>query len=134
MPVPTVLPGTVSVPLATPAQAVTSNPAIIPISKYTAIWFFFIPQTSSRGDKIIYNRIKGQDESTLRLISHTLLRKVFVLNNYISRALDLAKIRGADYTDARIVQTTEQTFAVKNGTVDALSYDESTGFGVRVLV
>ncbi|MBI5349610.1 MAG: TldD/PmbA family protein [Chloroflexi bacterium] len=43
-------------------------------------------------------------------------------------------MRGADYADARIVQTTEQSFAVKNGAVDALSFDESMGFGVRVLV
>ena len=41
-------------------------------------------------------------------------------------------MRGADYADARIVQTTEQTFAVKNGAVDALSFHESMGFGVRV--
>jgi TldD protein len=54
------------------------------------------------------------------------------LKNIISRALDLATMRGADYADARIVQTTEQTFAVKNGAVDALSFHESMGFGVRV--
>lgn len=54
------------------------------------------------------------------------------MKNIISRALDLATMRGADYADARIVQTTEQTFAVKNGAVDALSFHESMGFGVRV--
>ena len=43
-------------------------------------------------------------------------------------------MRGAGYADARIVQTTEQTLAVKNGAVDALSFHESMGFGVRVLV
>ena len=52
----------------------------------------------------------------------------------MSRALDLAKIRGADYADVRIVQTTEQTLAMKNGAIDALSFDESMGFGVRVLL
>jgi len=56
------------------------------------------------------------------------------LNHFISRALDLATMRGADYADARIVQSTEQTLAVKNGAVDALSFDESVGFGVRVLI
>lgn len=56
------------------------------------------------------------------------------MNHFISRALDLAKTRGAEYADARIVQTTEQTLAVKNGAVDALSFDESIGFGVRLLI
>ncbi|MEK9162790.1 MAG: TldD/PmbA family protein [Chloroflexota bacterium] len=56
------------------------------------------------------------------------------MNHFISRALDLATMRGAGYADARIVQTTEQTLAVKNGAVDALSFHESMGFGVRVLV
>ncbi len=56
------------------------------------------------------------------------------MNDLISRALDLAAVKGAEYTDARIVQTTEQTIAVKNGSVDALGFTESLGFGVRVLV
>lgn len=56
------------------------------------------------------------------------------MNDLMSRALDLATFRGAQYADVRVAQSTEQTLAVKNGLVDALGFTESTGFGVRVLV
>jgi TldD protein len=51
-----------------------------------------------------------------------------------ARALETARRRGAQYADIRIVHTTEQSLAVKNGIVDGLSHAESLGFGVRVLV
>ncbi|MEK7325627.1 MAG: DNA gyrase modulator, partial [Chloroflexota bacterium] len=56
------------------------------------------------------------------------------MNDLMSRALDLATFRGAQYADVRVAQTTEQALSVKNGLVDALGFTESTGFGVRVLV
>lgn len=56
------------------------------------------------------------------------------MNTLLSRALDHAALKGAEYADARIVQTTEQMISVKNGLIDSLSFTESLGFGVRVLV
>lgn len=49
-------------------------------------------------------------------------------------ALNLAQIRGARYADARFVETTEQSIAVKNGLVEGLTNTETLGVGVRVLV
>ena len=50
------------------------------------------------------------------------------------RALETAKLKGAEYADVRVVHTADQSLAVKNGVVEALSSGESMGFGVRVLV
>jgi TldD protein len=52
----------------------------------------------------------------------------------MSRALDLAQSKGAQYADVRVSQSTEQLLTLKNGLVEALEYNESLGFGVRVLV
>ncbi|MBI3361957.1 MAG: TldD/PmbA family protein [Chloroflexi bacterium] len=52
----------------------------------------------------------------------------------MARALDMARVRGAQYADVRIVHSTEQSLSVKNGVVDGMSFAESLGFGVRVLV
>lgn len=49
------------------------------------------------------------------------------------RALNLAQVRGATYADIRIVQRRTQNITVKNGVVEALSDNESQGFGVRVV-
>ena len=49
-------------------------------------------------------------------------------------ALDLAGVKGAQYADIRLVNTTQERLVVRNGVVDTLSNDQSTGFGVRVLV
>jgi len=49
------------------------------------------------------------------------------------RALETAKVRGATYADIRIVHRTTQSIEVKNGIVEALSQDESLGFGIRVI-
>jgi TldD protein len=48
--------------------------------------------------------------------------------------LDLAQVQGATYTDIRIVDRRTQNITVKNGVVEALSDNESQGFGVRVVV
>ncbi len=50
------------------------------------------------------------------------------------RALDTARQRGADYADVRIVRFTSESVVVRNRNVEALSSDESLGFGVRVIV
>ena len=55
------------------------------------------------------------------------------LKDLMARALDLATLKGADYADVRVTQTTEQLLTMKNGLVETLEFNESIGFGVRVL-
>jgi TldD protein len=50
------------------------------------------------------------------------------------RALDTARQRGAQYADVRIVRHRSESVDVRNHNVEALSSDESLGFGVRVIV
>ncbi len=52
----------------------------------------------------------------------------------LARALETAHLLGAAYADVRLIESTEESLSVKNGVVDGLSYVESAGFGVRVLV
>ncbi|SUZ82774.1 uncharacterized protein METZ01_LOCUS35628 [marine metagenome] len=56
------------------------------------------------------------------------------MDNFLSRALDLAAVKGASYCDVRLVEANQERFAVRNGVVDTISNDESLGIGVRVLV
>jgi TldD protein len=56
------------------------------------------------------------------------------LKELMMRALDLAKMRGAQYTDVRVVNHREETIAVKDGIVEELNSTETEGVGVRVLV
>jgi TldD protein len=56
------------------------------------------------------------------------------LNTLTDRALNLVQVQGATYADIRIVRRRTQNITVKNGVVEALSDNESQGFGVRVLV
>jgi TldD protein len=56
------------------------------------------------------------------------------LRTLTDRALNLAQVQGASYADIRIVRRRTQDITVKNGIVEALSDDESQGFGVRVVV
>jgi TldD protein len=55
------------------------------------------------------------------------------LKDLMSRALDLARLRGAQYADVRVVRNWTETMSVKDGVVEALNSNESGGFGVRVL-
>lgn len=55
------------------------------------------------------------------------------MKDIMSRALDLAKTRGAQYADIRVVENNTETLIVKDGVVENLNYSQSTGFGVRVL-
>jgi TldD protein len=50
------------------------------------------------------------------------------------RALDTAKQRGASYADVRIVRFKSESVVVRDKNVEALTADESLGFGVRVIV
>jgi len=56
------------------------------------------------------------------------------MDDLVSRALNLAELQGAGYADIRIVRTSQERISVRSGVVDTLSFDESLGFGVRVLV
>jgi len=49
-------------------------------------------------------------------------------------ALDLAKLRGAQYADVRVVNHREESLSIKDGIVEELSSSETEGVGVRVLV
>jgi TldD protein len=56
------------------------------------------------------------------------------LKNLMSRALELAQLRGAQYADIRVVNNRTEFMVVKDGAVEALNQNDSFGFGVRVLV
>ena len=55
------------------------------------------------------------------------------MREYTDRALNTATSSGATYADVRILRRTTQAISVKNGVVQALTQDESFGFGVRVI-
>jgi TldD protein len=50
------------------------------------------------------------------------------------RALDTARQRGADYADVRVVRLRAESVSVRNKNVEALTSEETLGFGVRVIV
>jgi len=56
------------------------------------------------------------------------------MKDLTDRALDTAARRGATYADVRIVHRREESISVKTGRVQAVSSNETEGFGVRVLV
>jgi TldD protein len=55
------------------------------------------------------------------------------MKDLIQNVLGLAKLKGADYADIRIVQRQLEEIEVKNGNVEALTQDEDFGFGIRLL-
>ena len=55
------------------------------------------------------------------------------MKDLTARVLNLAKMRGASYADVRVVTRMTQRIAVKNGVIEALTQDETSGFGVRVI-
>lgn len=56
------------------------------------------------------------------------------MRDMIDRSVNLAKVRGAQYAEARVVQRLSEVVAVKNGEVEAVARSQSEGIGVRVLV
>jgi TldD protein len=56
------------------------------------------------------------------------------VKDLINRALNTAQTRGAQYADARVVNTDRQAITVRNGKVEAVSLCQTEGIGVRVLV
>ena len=55
------------------------------------------------------------------------------MKTIMSRALDLARARGAQYADIRVVHNRTETLAVRDGVPESLNFTETIGFGVRVL-
>ncbi|MCP4633037.1 MAG: TldD/PmbA family protein [candidate division Zixibacteria bacterium] len=47
--------------------------------------------------------------------------------------IDYLKKKNVDYADIRFVSTTHQSLTAKNGRVEGVSNDESSGFGIRVI-
>jgi len=56
------------------------------------------------------------------------------LKELLMRALDTARLRGAQYADVRVVNHLEENISVKDAIVEVLSSSETQGVGVRVLV
>ena len=55
------------------------------------------------------------------------------MDGLLWRALDTAAVRGAGYADARLVETAQERYSVRNGAADIISADQSAGIGVRVV-
>ena len=56
------------------------------------------------------------------------------MDQLLLSTLDTAKVKGAEYADIRSVETSQERFVVRNGAVETITRDESTGFGIRVLI
>ena len=55
------------------------------------------------------------------------------MKDLMFNVLDLAKLKGVNYADIRVVRRQIEEIGVKNGNVEELIYDEDLGFGIRVL-
>ncbi len=55
------------------------------------------------------------------------------MRDLVQNILDLAEFKRVDYADIRVVYRRTEEIGVKNGNVDAFTYDEDSGFGIRVL-
>ena len=56
------------------------------------------------------------------------------MQEYAEWAVETARLRGARYADARVMDVRHRDISVKNGEVGALGESESRGIGVRVVV
>lgn len=56
------------------------------------------------------------------------------MKDLMNRALDLARLRGANYADIRVVHNRTENISVRDGVVESLDFAETEGFGVRVLL
>ncbi|MBI3670522.1 MAG: TldD/PmbA family protein, partial [Acidobacteria bacterium] len=56
-----------------------------------------------------------------------------MMQDWANWALDTAKLRGATYADARVMDLRQRDLSTKNGQVSNLSESESLGIGVRVI-
>src|SRR5581483_897350 len=56
------------------------------------------------------------------------------MRDIANRALNVAGQLGASYADVRVMERTTEGIDVKNGRVEGVSSDSSSGFNVRVIV
>jgi len=56
------------------------------------------------------------------------------MKDYCDRALNALQLLGASYGDVRLVHREGRGIVVKNGRVEAVTFDTSAGFGLRALV
>src|SRR5712675_2938654 len=56
-----------------------------------------------------------------------------MMRDFANWALDTAKLRGATYADARVMDIRTRDLSTKNGQVGALAESESYGIGIRVI-
>src|SRR6185295_15801968 len=55
------------------------------------------------------------------------------MQEWADLALDTARVRGATFADARVMDIRQRDISTKNGKVGALSESESLGLGIRVM-
>jgi TldD protein len=55
------------------------------------------------------------------------------MRDLVENILNLANLKKVNYADIRIVRRQREEIAVKNGNVEALTWEEDYGFGIRVL-
>ena len=58
---------------------------------------------------------------------------MILVRDLVQNILDLAELKRVDYADIRVVHRKTEEIGIKNGNVDAFTYDEDSGFGIRVL-
>jgi TldD protein len=62
-----------------------------------------------------------------------MINSTFAMKDVVNWALDVAKLRGATFADARVVTQRSRALCTKNGKVSSASDAESVGMNVRVL-
>src|SRR6202051_4663639 len=56
-----------------------------------------------------------------------------MMRDFVNWALETAKLRGATYADARVMDIRLRDLSTKNGEVGTLAESESCGIGIRVI-
>ena len=54
--------------------------------------------------------------------------------DYCANSLDVARLRGANYADVRVMHMRQRNLTTKNRQVGTLGQTESIGLGIRVIV
>ncbi len=65
------------------------------------------------------------------MVSQATIRVMF---EYAEAAVEAALAAGARYADARVMDRRHESMAARNGEVEGLTQEESTGLGVRALI
>lgn len=56
------------------------------------------------------------------------------MREFVTRAIEMLRRKGADYGDIRVVKRQSEQLEVKNGRTESVTADREEGFGVRVIV